>query len=237
MTRRTSRRGGFTLLELVIATAMTAMLALTLYSTMVTAFRAKRSIANQTAAVSGAGIVLDLLERDLQSIQPAGRTLSGPFIGYAMGTSGAEADSLSFHALGRDDAGPAAGTRRRGDDADASALDGFRRIELRLRSDVGSTPALVRTVTRNLLATVQEPGQEEVLARNVRAFAVRYYDGTGWREEWDSSMLSNALPLAVELIVTFDVPHATSPSKPYTVSRIVPIATGQAPATTTGGTP
>ena len=57
-----TRRRGFTLLELIIATAMVAMLTLALYTGVVTAFRAQAVAGRQGDATRQAKVALDLIE-------------------------------------------------------------------------------------------------------------------------------------------------------------------------------
>jgi len=219
-----ARHRGFTLLELALAAAMVAIIGLTLYAALSIGFRARGSANNQVRAMREAAIALDVVQQDLQSIPPPGGTLTGTFIGYAMGTSGAAADSLTFHAIGRDtDAG------------DNVFGEGVRRIELALRTDV--TPQLlVRRVQRNLLSSVEEEPAEEVLARGVRAFSVRYYDGYGWLDEWDSTLQDNALPQAVELTIELDQPRPNAPDKSYRVTQVIPLPCATPLDAETGGT-
>jgi hypothetical protein len=190
---------------------MVAMLGLTLYAAMAIGFRARGSAQHQVRAMREAAIAMDVAQQDLQSVVRATGVLRGPFVGYAMGTAGAAADSVEFHALGRD-----------ADAADNPLGDGVRRIELVLRTDV-TPPVLVRRVTRNLLAPTEPEPDEEVLARGVRSFSVRYFDGYGWSEEWDSTLVENAIPQAVELTLELDLPHPMDAERPYKVTQVVPM--------------
>jgi hypothetical protein len=64
---------------------------------------------------------------------------------------------------------------------------------------------LVRRVQTNLLSLVQTEPQEEVLCRGVRSLNIRYYDSLlGWQDSWDSTLLDNAIPTAVELVIELD---------------------------------
>jgi hypothetical protein len=85
-------------------------------------------------------------------------------------------------------------------------------------------PALVRRVTRNVLSSVQQPA-DEVLCRNVQNFSVRYFDGTNWQTDWDSTALGDVLPYAVE--VTLNIADRQ-------ITRIVPLACAK-PAVPAGG--
>jgi hypothetical protein len=155
---------------------------------------------------------MDLIEQDLQSILPSGGTLSGPLLGRAMGTAGREADSIRFHHLARDRTTAAA------DLPD----EGFRQTEIVLKTDY-ATPALVRRVNRNLLASAAVEPTEEVLATDVIGFSVRYYDGYGWLTEWDSTLQGDALPLAVQITLRKNPARDASSQTPYALTRIVPL--------------
>ena len=209
------------MLELLLASAMVTMIGLTLYAAMGIGFRARGSAANQVSAMREAAVAMELVQQDLQSVVKPGGVLAGSFVGYAMGSADVKADSLEFHALGRD-----AG------DIDSPLADGVRRVELALRTDV-SPPVLVRHVERNLLALAQQEPEDEILARNVRSFGVRYYDGYSWLTEWDSSLQSHALPLAVELTIELNEPRPNDATKPYRLTQIVPLSCGQIAEETT----
>lgn len=203
MTRR-----GFTLLELILATAIASMMALTLYAAMSSGFKTRGSALAQMRNVQSATIALDLIEQDLQSVLPASGTLSGPMLGYAMGTPGHEADSLDFYCLGRDRT------------IDSPLSEGFRRVQLVLRTDT-PVPTLVRRVRRNLLAPVLPDAAEETLATDVVGFSVRYYDGLGWYSEWDSVLQDNALPVAVEVTIRVNDQRVKDLTEPYSVTRLI----------------
>lgn len=218
------RRSGFTLLELLLATTAAATIALALYSSFASAFRARKTMDTQLTLMRETNIVLDLIEKDFQSLLRPNGTLSGPFVGYAMGTTGAEADSVQFCAIDRD------ATR------EEPLSEGIKQLTLLLKTDSTGT-YLVRQVQRNLLTTAVREPVEEVISRRVTAFSVRYYDGSSWYDEWDSSLREGVLPLAVEISITVKMKDDSS-APSYVMSRIVPLACGEnVNLSTTGGTP
>jgi type II secretion system protein J len=203
-------RRGFTLLELLLASAISAMMALVIYSAMVTGFKARRSAGAQMSDIRSMAIVMDIIAEDFESILPPTGTLAGPMVGYAMGSPGFETDSVNFYCLGRDRAG-------------VSALsEGFRRIELVLKTD-GQTPTLVRRVTRNLLAPAVPEPQDEVLSTEITGFSVRFFDGTSWYDEWDSTLQEDSLPIAVEVTLRKPAARESDRTAPYSITRILPL--------------
>lgn len=223
---RPSCRGGFTLLELIIAMAIAATIALVLYSTLTTAYKARGSALNQTTSMREAAIALDLIEADIENAivprpeptPPAGR-MGGPMYG--------EADSLEFYTLGRDvqtTTGTAAAT------SDVFA-DGVRQILFSISTDNG-TNVLNRGVQRNVLATTTAEFEDEPLAGDVTALAFKYYDGTQWLETWHSEDEGDLLPLAIEVSIdiTTKDPRTGGGDKVYHMTRVVPIACADATA-------
>lgn len=207
---RQSRQHGFTLLEVILATAMVAILGLSLYSAMAVAFSARESARNQTLVVRRAAIAMDVIQQDLQSVPPPEGWLAGPFVGGAGGGIAA-ADSLEFCTIGRD-----------WGDQESPLSEGMRWVELLLRTDV-DPPVLVRRIERNLLSTVVQEPEEEPLVSNVRSFALRYFDGSIWVEEWDSTISDDTLPLAVEVTLELNEPSPMNAEQPYRVTQVIPL--------------
>lgn len=212
-------RRGFTLIELMLATAMTAMLALSLFASLSVAFHARRTAAGAVDPLRALNVAVDLLARDLQNVPPPTGLLKGTFIGThqaqpgpAINNEPASADNLDFRTLSVE--GP----------TDSPLRDGIHEVYLMLRNDV-NPPVLVRQAVRNLLSTVQQNPEEEVLLRNVRSFALRYYDGSTWQEEWDSEAQGQVLPMAVGMTIAVDNPSATTPdAPPLVMTRIIPLS-------------
>lgn len=224
MTLRMRQPRGFTLLELVLASAILATIAAALYGSLGVAFRGRAAAQRQVDAMREAHLTMRIITRDLDNILPAApipedgvlRTLAGPFYGLPMGTGiGTSGAHLEFYTLARDPR--LAGT---------PLADGVRRVELLLRTDLAS-PVLVRRVESNLLAETATDPYEEVIADNIRSFAARYFDGNNWLDEWDSTLQGDLLPRAIELTVEFDLPAPRDPTQPYRVVRIIPLSSSQ----------
>jgi hypothetical protein len=83
-------------------------------------------------------------------------------------------------------------------------------------------------VTSNLLAPVAPQPYEEVLCRSVRNFNLRYFDGTQWQDQWDSTTLGDTMPTAVEVHLEFDVHGDDGSVRPYSLTRVFAVPCAQA---------
>lgn len=184
---------GFTLLEMLVAMTLMAVLAGALYASLHTAFAGRRAGERALEPVRRAAGALALLERDLRATAPPTGILAAEFLGVDQENDAGEAsDRLVLHVLsqGRDGAEPPSP---------------FRRVEIGLAADKQTGEAvLVRRTWANLLAPKEPEPAEEVLCRRVRSFDTRYYDGSGWTDAWDSTARDDALPRAVELSLTLN---------------------------------
>ena len=207
----------FSLLELLLAMSMVAMLALTMYQAMRVTMGARRSAFAAVDSTRAGVIAADLVRQDLESVPPPRGILAHEFVGLHMpGDAGADADGIEFSSIGRDS-----------DELGNPFAEGLRRVEFSLRTDL-QPRALVRRVTRNLLATTEPLVEEEILCRNVRSFSLRYYDGLTWQESWDSTTVDNNLPTAVAITIEVVDPRNPDPNAPgRSITRIVPLACGQ----------
>ena len=194
MGNRHGRRRAFTLLELLVATAMTAVLAGSLYATLHLAFKARRSAFAAVDQLRKAELAVELLRTDIESAVVPRGVLAGAFIGEdATDGAGHPSDALMLH-VAADAAQPTEGT---GD---------IRMVQLICEpSENGDGMFLLRQVTLNLLTTNVEEPTQEVLCRGVRSLDLRYFDGLDWVDAWDSTTRDNVLPLAVE--VTLELMH------------------------------
>jgi hypothetical protein len=70
----------------------------------------------------------------------------------------------------------------------------------------------------------------------VRAFTVKYYDGSAWQDNWDSTVQNNVLPKAVEVTIEF---KGAAGDADWQTSRVLLIPCGQNNdvSTSSGGTP
>ena len=188
MSNRPGQPVGFTLLEMLVATAMTAVLAGSLYATLHVTFKARTSAHAAVDQVRKVELALEMIRADLESAVIPRGILAGPFLGEpSTDSSGRPSDTIVLHT-----AADAA--------QDREGTGDIRMVELACEPDEdGPGQALLRRVSVRLLATKVEEPSEELLCRGVRSFSLSYFDGLEWQDGWDSGMLDNALPLAVEV--------------------------------------
>lgn len=208
------RRTGFSLLELTLAMAITALLALTLYAAMSFALKARSSTMAAVDRMRSVNIAMEVLSQDFQNVLPPTGILSGAFIGQSStGNNGQKADMIEFYCVGRDP-----------DKDDQPMGEGIRKIDLLVRTDV-NPPTLVRQVTRNLLPTVQTDPEEEVLCRNVKSFSLQYFDGQSWLDDWDSTAMGDVLPMAISITLELEPQDPNEPNpQPLRITRVIPFS-------------
>lgn len=218
-------RAAFTLLELIIATAIGAVVLLVIQTTFFGALR----LHNTTHARIERDRVLerafDFVRRDFAGLLLPGGTLSGEFqtsefSSLATGSYGERVTPDIFTSSARIDgwspfseAQMVAYYLADGDTTGAAAT-----------STAPAAPAgsktLVRVVTRNLLP-VQDAASEEVpLLPGVASATVLYYDGSGWTDFWDSAATST-LPSAVKF--SLQMASVGSGDPPAPVEIVIPI--------------
>ncbi|XAM00277.1 GspJ family type II secretion system protein [Phycisphaeraceae bacterium D3-23] len=229
--RRTTRarRSGFTLLEMILAVAVTAIISVSMFVSLQVAFDTREKAEDQLAGRRSARVVLDRVAIDLEGmLQPTGR-IASEFIGTdtRMG-AGRDADTIAFVT-----SAIALPTE--------NAVGDMRAIELTLVPDPNElgTNMLVRLVTDNLLVSTTPDPTPQVLARGVVSFNARYFDGGDWLDAWESIEQDDTLPTAIEITLTIrpqrqDIDDSDGPEEhDLVIVRIIHPHTAPLPQTTT----
>ncbi len=217
--RRADR--GFTLLELLIATAVCAIVLIVINGTYFGALRLHNSTHERIDTDLVLERALGLVQRDLAGLMlPAGAVTppAGTFSGQFQDTP---ADSLTQEF---------ADTRVSPDLYTTSAtVDGwspFSEVQvvayfLAPANDGTNAKNLVRAVTRNLLPAQTPTTDEQVLLTGVTDAQFDYYDGNEWTDTWDSTVTST-LPVAIRFSLWL-TNRASSQSLPQPVKLVVPV--------------
>jgi prepilin-type N-terminal cleavage/methylation domain-containing protein len=197
-----SRRSAFTLLELMVAMSLMVVVSSCLYTALYTGFRAYRTAQAAVDPTSAAINVIELIKQDIGGVLPPGGTLAGAFIGTdSGGLKGVDADSLEFYTTHVYVADTQLGGQTTST-ASTAPVGGIGKVALLLEEDSekkDGTYLLLRQVTTDLLAPREMEPEEQVLCTNVASLNFRYFDGSNWLDEWDSTADANSLPLAVEV--------------------------------------
>jgi prepilin-type N-terminal cleavage/methylation domain-containing protein len=219
-------RSGFTLLELLIALGMVAILAGSLYASLQVAFRAKKSAEASIVESRTVDLAMEFLRTAIQNAVPPNGVLAGNFVSDAGSDNrGDPATDLTFFS-----------TVESPQHVDANGE--IKQVELTIDTPDGNGGSggkdfcLVQKITRNLLAPTTPNPDEEVICRGVSNFTCRYFDGQNWQDTWDSTQENNILPLAVEVTLQLE-------NNPKQFVRVFPIGCstitpGSTPDTSTG---
>jgi general secretion pathway protein J len=226
------RRSAFTLVELLLALAISVIVAGALAAALYTAFHAKKSIDDTLEATRTLDIAGDTMREELANcLPPTAATTTTIRMGAMGANSGSNTGSLI---------GPFVGTENTvdfftsGPEPKADLQPDVREVQYLVMTDPAGGQMLVRHVFTNALATVVVPPPDEIVCHSVLNFTLSYYDGTNWLDTWDSTQQGNTLPMAVEVTLELTPRHPDEPSRLDT--RIVPLTCGApASATTAGG--
>lgn len=214
----------FTLLEVLVAMALVSLVAGAMYTSLHVAFKARQSTVKSLEPITAARVAMDQVVRDVQAMLPPVGVMTGAMLGQdARNDQGFDADTLSFYNA----AGPA---QKMAYAQNVQYFGDVQQVQWSLMTGVdwniaknaaeqtsaaaGMLPGelavddgqmlLVRQVGRRMLTPVALEPVPQVYARAVRSLNLRYYDGSQWLDEWDSTTRDNNLPLAVEVTLEFE---------------------------------
>jgi type II secretion system protein J len=217
--------GAFTLIEVLIAAAIFSIVLLAINAVFFSALKL-RNTATEAVAKSGPMLhAVEILQRDLANVTIPGGTISGEF------QTGVNNGSMTVQ-------GPTFCTSS-GLIDDYAPFGEIQRVSYALVDSTNGADGrdLVRYVSRNVLATLQEAPVAQRLAGGFREIAFFYFDGRQWRDSWDSASETTKLPQAVK--VQLALWHETEARRPAPMELVVPIlvqpGTNQTSTTSTGG--
>ena len=196
----------FTLLELLVAMSIMAVITAALYSTLHLAFRAKDSVDRLISPIAAANAVFDVIRSDLACAVDPSMNLSGPFVGEEAAIS--DNSSISFY------------TSNYMSEDDEIACDIYQ-VEYALEKyDQWEGYALVKNSSTNLLSQSEVVSQTEVLCRGVYSLDIEYYDGVSWTTSWDSeNMTYTLLPPLVK--ITMEMLAKSDDSREQETVRVI----------------
>jgi type II secretion system protein J len=206
LSRRRPRRAGFTLIEILMASAAATLILVAIYGVFGKAMKL-RDTATERARVSRlrnrAAVVI---RNDLRNALVSGGKLAADL----MGTCANEGREPRFPGYLRFTT-----TTARQDVSQAPSGD-VQLVEYFIATDpeAGGREAgiLMRAADRNLLATVPEDAPAEPLLKDVASLVVSFYDGQTWTDSWEVTEEEKTLPKAVRVrVIQAAAEGATAP--------------------------
>ena len=197
--RRISRRAharGFTLLELLLATAIGAIVLLVINATFFSALRLHNATHEKIADDLMVQRVLGIVRKDLAGImlppnpQATTAKLSGQLTTDVSSTNDLDGSSERVTPDIYTNSGKIDGWTPF---SDAQMVSYY----LSPAPDGAPTKSLVRVVTRNLLPASDPTTEDQTLLTGVSAAGISYFDGENWLDTWDTTT-SSTLPSAIK---------------------------------------
>lgn len=211
-----SRQGfsGFTLIEVVISTALMTMILASAYLCLSAGMASRKLIESRAEAIQSARVAMSLMTADLRGACALSKDFE--FLGMRRQLGGVDADNLDFATHNY--------TPRRAREGDWCEVSYF--LE---RDPESGQFALWRRRDPTPDAEPLSGGSREEIARGLRGLRFEYYDGWDWYDEWgdpegrhkgQSSVLDppnlSGMPDAVRITLLFD---AEAPSAKKSAAR------------------
>jgi general secretion pathway protein J len=205
---------GFTLLEMLLALAVSAIVLAGIGGVFYSAIRLRERTAALVDASAPLYQALAFLRRDLQGVMPPGGIMAADFKLGAISSGLIQGNGLQFSTttgIIKDDA-------PWGDVQDVV-------YELRDPTERSYTGGkdLIRSVTRNLLPTTTQDAADQWLIGNVQSLEVAAFDGNEWRDSWDSSLGDTNLPVAVRVRIQLAGDNPSDGRKREPIEMVVPL--------------
>jgi general secretion pathway protein J len=219
-------RYGFTLLELLLAILVFAVVLVAIHLVFFTAIRLRNRTAEAVERSLPLQQTLAIIKRDITNIVPPGGPLSGAL--QSTPTSSSSGDMSGAMNLSSQ-SGPQFYTAT-GIVDDSTPWAEVRRVSYILAAPTNDTQGLdlYRSVARNLLPVTGDETDNQFLMSGVDYIAFQYYDGNAWRDTWDSTLvdsatgLTNNLPRAIKLELQLHNENPTA-GTPAPVQLVVPV--------------
>jgi type II secretion system protein J len=210
------RSRGFTLIEILLAMTVAAILLVAIQSVFFGALRLRDTTTNRIEEDLVVQRTLSIVRKDLAGIVVPGSVLLGEF-------QSVPASELTKDTTQGDRISPDIYTT-------TGKIDGwnpFSEVQLvsyYLRNEDGGngSKSLVRVVTRNLLPVQEVAQDEQVLMGDIAEAYLEFYDGTTWTDTWDSTTTST-LPTAIRFVLQKTVPQGQNKSNSAPYELIVPV--------------
>jgi type II secretion system protein J len=215
----------FTLIELILSIAIMAIVLIAINAVFFSAMRLRESTTTIVEDSIPIQQALAQLRRDLQGAMPPSDTgvLAG---GFKVGAVTSLGTSLPVDL----EVYTTTGVMR-----DSEPWSEIQKVTYGLRqSGNRNLPGqdLYRSITRNLLATIAAQPEDQWMMGGVESIQFSCYDGTQWRDSWDTTQTDTNLPTAVRIRVLLASNNRGS-TLPRSIEMVVPIDSRSRTNTTT----
>jgi type II secretion system protein J len=227
---RLANAHAFTLMEMILAIGISAIVLITICSVFFAAIRLRDATQNLVDSETPVDQALVVMERDLEcAMTPTNGTtkiLSGDFrIGNLTSVGISQPVSIEMFTA-------------TGNLTDSKPWGDIQRVTYELRDPVNPTGPgkdLIRTVTRNLMPVATPDAEDQWMVSGVQSITFSGFDGTQWWNTWDTTGVTSVntnLPIAVKVDIQF-TGNGTAP-----IEFVVPVdsvtRTNRTATTTTG---
>ena len=218
----------FTLIEVLLAVSIFAVVLAAINGVFYAALRLRNKTHELVERSLPVQQGLDIIERDLQNIAPPGGKLSGQLqTGVSSTTTMEPLASPEFYTCN-------------GRVSDAAPWGDIQKVAYSLRNSTNRSDALgrdlIRIVTRNLLGQTDYQTEAQWLMGDVSQIQFLFYDGTQWRNAWDTTTESNALPRAIKVQIDLATDQSASLRTRAPMELVVPILVQALTNSTTNAT-
>ena len=210
----------FTLIEMLLAVAICAIVLVAINGVFATAVRLRDKTSEAVEDALPVNREMDMMVRDLKGTVGPGGYLAGDFrcgaqaMGATMGLSG-EAGSAGLDFF-----------TSTGALSDKAPWGDIQEVfyELKAPTDRNQTGMeLVRCVNRNLLSTTTATPEIQSLLGKVQTLQFDCYDGTQWRDTWDTSAGDTNLPVAVRIRIQLAAKQGETIANQQPLEMLVPL--------------
>jgi type II secretion system protein J len=210
----------FTLIEMLLAVAICAIVLVAINGVFATAVRLRDKTSEAVEDALPVNRAMDMMVRDLKGTVGPGGYLAGDFrcgaqaMGATMGLSG-EAGSAGLDFF-----------TSTGALSDKAPWGDIQEVfyELKAPTDRNQTGMeLVRCVNRNLLSTTTATPEIQSLLGKVQTLQFDCYDGTQWRDTWDTSSGDTNLPVAVRIRIQLAAKDGQTIANQQPLEMLIPL--------------
>ncbi len=207
----------FTLVEMLLALAVSAIVLAGIGGVFYSAIRLRERTAALVDESAPLYQAFSFMRRDLQSAIGPGGVLAGDFKSGSLNSGMSQGGyGLQFCTT----------TGNLKDDAPWGDVQEVV-YELRDSTDRNGFGGkdLVRSVTRNLLSTSTSDADDQFLMGNVQSLEFACYDGSDWRDSWDSSTGDTNLPVAVRVRIQLATENPADARNRQPIEMVFPLLT------------